>query len=122
MEEMKNRGGLVEVLNSYDESYVNLAYTLLQDRGFFVRVENALTNAIPGMSVGVSLMVREEDAAEAIKALVAADILPSQEGSLEDIAQRDSKKRWRKLLLLLVALIAALALMAIWIFIVQKQG
>ena len=122
MEEKKNRGGLVKVLNSYDESYVNLAYTLLQDRGFFVRVENALTNAIPGMSVGVSLMVREEDAAEAIKALVAADILPSQEGSLEDIAQRDSKKRWRKLLLLLVALIAALALMAIWIFIVQKQG
>lgn len=122
MEELKNRGGLVEVLNSYDESYVNLAYTLLQDRGFFVRVENALTNAIPGMSVGVSLMVREEDAAEAIKALVAADILPSQEGSLEDISQRDSKKRWRKLLLLLVALIAALALMAIWIYIVQKQG
>lgn len=122
MEEMKNRGGLVEVLNSYDESYVNLAYTLLQDRGFFVRVENALTNAIPGMSVGVSLMVREEDAAEAIKALVEADILPSQEGSLEDITQRDSKKRWRKLLLLLVALIAALALMAIWISIVQKQG
>lgn len=122
MEELKNRGGLVEVLNSYDESYVNLAYTLLQDRGFFVRVENALTNAIPGMSVGVSLMVREEDAAEAIKALVEADILPSQEESLEDIAQRDSKKRWRKLLLLLVALIAALALMAIWIFIVQKQG
>lgn len=122
MEELKNRGGLVEVLNSYDESYVNLAYTLLQDRGFFVRVENALTNAIPGMSVGVSLMVREEDAAEAIKALVEADILPSQEGSLEDITQRDSKKRWRKLLLLLVALIAALALMAIWIFIVQKQG
>lgn len=122
MEELKNRGGLVEVLNSYDESYVNLAYTLLQDRGFFVRIENALTNAIPGMSVGVSLMVREEDAAEAIKALVAADILPSQEGSLEDITQRDSKKRWRKLLLLLVALIAALALMAIWIFIVQKQG
>lgn len=122
MEELKNRGGLVEVLNSYDESYVNLAYTLLQDRGFFVRVENALTNAIPGMSVGVSLMVREEDAAEAIKALVAADILPSQEGSLEDITQRDSKKRWRKLLLLLVALIAALALMAIWISIVQKQG
>lgn len=122
MEEMKNRGGLVEVLNSYDESYVNLAYTLLQDRGFFVRVENALTNAIPGMSVGVSLMVREEDAAEAIKALVEADILPSQEESLEDITQRDSKKRWRKLLLLLVALIAALVLMAIWIFIVQKQG
>lgn len=122
MEEMKNRGGLVEVLNSYDESYVNLAYTLLQDRGFFVRVENALTNAIPGMSVGVSLMVREEDAAEAIKALVEADILPSQEGSLEDITQRDSKKRWCKLLLLLVALIAALALMAIWISIVQKQG
>ena len=122
MEELKNRGGLVEVLNSYDESYVNLAYTLLQDRGFFVRVENALTNAIPGMSVGVSLLVREEDAAEAIKALVEADILPSQEGSLEDITQRDSKKRWRKLLLLLVALIAALALMAIWIFIVQKQG
>jgi len=122
MEEMKNRGGLVEVLNSYDESYVNLAYTLLQDRGFFVRVENALTNAIPGMSVGVSLMVREEDAAEAIKALVEADILPSQEGSLEDITQRDSKKRWRKLLLLLVALIAALTLMAIWISIVQKQG
>ncbi|CCY12132.1 MULTISPECIES: hypothetical protein [environmental samples] len=122
MEELKNRGGLVEVLNSYDEGYVNLAYTLLQDRGFFVRIENALTNAIPGMSVGVSLMVREEDAAEAIKALVAADILPSQEGSLEDITQRDSKKRWRKLLLLLVALIAALALMAIWIFIVQKQG
>ena len=122
MEEMKNRGGLVEVLNSYDESYVNLAYTLLQDRGFFVRVENALTNAIPGMSVGVSLMVREEDADEAIKALVEADILPSQEGSLEDITQRDSKKRWRKLLLLLVALIAALALMAIWISIVQKQG
>lgn len=122
MEELKNRGGLVEVLNSYDEGYVNLAYTLLQDRVFFVRIENALTNAIPGMSVGVSLMVREEDAAEAIKALVAADILPSQEGSLEDITQRDSKKRWRKLLLLLVALIAALALMAIWIFIVQKQG
>nr|WP_311479004.1 DUF2007 domain-containing protein [uncultured Porphyromonas sp.] len=122
MEELKNRGGLVEVLNSYDESYVNLAYTLLQDRGFFVRVENALTNAIPGMSVGVSLMVREEDAAEAIKALVEADILPSQEGSLEDITQRDSKKRWRKLLLLLVALIAALTLMAIWISIVQKQG
>lgn len=122
MEELKNRGGLVEVLNSYDESYVNLAYTLLQDRGFFVRVENALTNAIPGMSVGVSLMVREEDAAEAIKALVEADILPSQEGSLEDITQRDSKKRWRKLLLILVALVAALALMAIWIFIVQKQG
>ena len=122
MEELKNRGGLVEVLNSYDESYVNLAYTLLQDRGFFVRVENALTNAIPGMSVGVSLMVREEDAAEAIKALVEADILPSQEGSLEDTTQRDSKKRWRKLLLLLVALIAALALMAIWISIVQKQG
>lgn len=122
MEELKNRGGLVEVLNSYDESYVNLAFTLLQDRGFFVRVENALTNAIPGMSVGVSLMVREEDAAEAIKALVEADILPSQEGSLEDITQRDSKKRWRKLLLLLVALIAALALMAIWISIVQKQG
>lgn len=122
MEEMKNRGGLVEVLNSYDESYVNLAYTLLQDRGFFVRVENALTNAIPGMSVGVSLMVREEDAAEAIKALVEADILPSQEGSLEDITQRDSKKLWRKLLLLLVALIAALTLMAIWISIVQKQG
>lgn len=122
MEELKNRGGLVEVLNSYDESYVNLAYTLLQDRGFFVRVENALTNAIPGMSVGVSLMVREEDAAEAIKALVEADILPSQEGSLEDITQRDNKKRWRKLLLLLVALIAALALMAIWISIVQKQG
>lgn len=122
MEELKNRGGLVEVLNSYDESYVNLAYTLLQDRGFFVRVENALTNAIPGMSVGVSLMVREEDAAEAIKALVEADILPSQEESLEEITQRDSKKRWRKLLLLLVALIAALALMAIWIFVVQKQG
>ncbi|WP_288293463.1 DUF2007 domain-containing protein [uncultured Porphyromonas sp.] len=122
MEEMKNRGGLVEVLNSYDESYVNLAYTLLQDRGFFVRVENALTNAIPGMSVGVSLMVREEDAAEAIKALVAADILPSQEESLEEITQRDNKKRWRKLMLLLLALIAALALMAIWIFIVQKQG
>lgn len=122
MEEMKNRGGLVEVLNSYDESYVNLAYTLLQDRGFFVRVENALTNAIPGMSVGVSLMVREEDAAEAIKALVEADILPSQEESLEKITQRDSKKRWRKLLLLLLALIAAIALMAIWIFIVQKQG
>lgn len=122
MEELKNRGGLVEVLNSYDESYVNLAYTLLQDRGFFVRVENALTNAIPGMSVGVSLMVREEDAAEAIKALVAADILPSQEESLEEITQRDNKKRWRKLMLLLVALIAALALMAIWIFIVQKQG
>lgn len=122
MEELKNRGGLVEVLNSYDESYVNLAYTLLQDRGFFVRVENVLTNAIPGMSVGVSLMVREEDAAEAIKALVEADILPSQEESLEEITQRDSKKRWRKLLLLLVALIAALALMAIWIFIVQKQG
>lgn len=122
MEELKNRGGLVEVLNSYDESYVNLAYTLLQDRGFFVRVENALTNAIPGMSVGVSLMVREEDAAEAIKALVEADILPSQEGSLEDITQRDSKKRWRKLLLLLVALIAALTLKAIWISIVQKQG
>lgn len=122
MEELKNRGGLVEVLNSYDESYVNLAYTLLQDRGFFVRVENALTNAIPGMSVGVSLLVREEDAAEAIKALVEADILPSQEGSLEDTTQRDSKKRWRKLLLLLVALIAALALMAIWISIVQKQG
>lgn len=122
MEELKNRGGLVEVLNSYDESYVNLAYTLLQDRGFFVRVENALTNAIPGMSVGVSLMVREEDAAEAIKALVEVDILPSQVGSLEDITQRDSKKRWRKLLLLLVALIAALALMAIWISIVQKQG
>lgn len=122
MEEMKNRGGLVEVLNSYDESYVNLAYTLLQDRGFFVRVENALTNAIPGMSVGVSLMVREEDAAEAIKALVEADILPSQEESLEDITQRDSKKRWRKLLLLLFALVAALALMAIWIYIVQKQG
>ena len=38
MEELKNRGGLVEVLNSYDESYVNLAYTLLQDRGFFVCV------------------------------------------------------------------------------------
>lgn len=122
MEELKNRGGLVEVLNSYDESYVNLAYTLLQDRGFFVRVENALTNAIPGMSVGVSLMVREEDAAEAIKALVAADILPSQEESLEEITQRDNKKRWRKLMLLLLALIAALALMAIWIFIVQKQG
>ena len=122
MEDMKNRGGLVEVLNLYDESYVNLAYTLLRDRGFFVRVENALTNAIPGMSVGVSLMVREEDAAEAIKALVEADILPSQEESLEEITQRDSKKRWRKLLLLLLALIAALALMAIWIFIVQKQG
>lgn len=122
MEALKNRGGLVEVLNSYDESYVNLAYTLLQDRGFFVRVENALTNAIPGMSVGVSLMVREEDAAEAIKALVAADILPSQEESLEEITQRDNKKRWKKLLLLLVALVAALALMAIWISIVQKQG
>ena len=122
MEELKNRGGLVEVLNSYDESYVNLAYTLLQDRGFFVRVENALTNAIPGMSVGVSLMVREEDAAEAIKALLEADILPSQEESLEEITQRDSKKRWRKLMLLLLALIAALALMAIWIFVVQKQG
>lgn len=122
MEELKNRGGLVEVLNSYNESYVNLAYTLLQDRGFFVRVENALTNAIPGMSVGVSLMVREEDAAEAIKALVAADILPSQEESLEEITQRDNKKRWKKLLLLLVALVAALALMAIWISIVQKQG
>ncbi len=122
MEEMKNRGGLIEVLNSYDESYVNLAYTLLQDRGFFVRVENALTNAIPGMSVGVSLMVREEDASEAIKALVEADILPSQDESLEEITQRDSKKRWRKLTLLLLALIAALALMAIWIFVVQKQG
>lgn len=122
MEEMKNRGGLIEVLNSYDESYVNLAYTLLQDRGFFVRVENALTNAIPGMSVGVSLMVREEDASEAIKALVEADILPSQEESLEEITQRDSKKRWSKLLFLLLALIAAIALMAIWIFIVQKQG
>lgn len=122
MEEMKNRGGLVEVLNSYDESYVNLAYTLLQDRGFFVRVENALTNAIPGMSVGVSLMVREEDASEAIKALIEADILPSQEESLEEITQRDSKKRWSKLLFLLLALIAALALMAIWIFVVQKQG
>lgn len=122
MEELKNRGGLVEVLNSYDESYVNLAYTLLQDRGFFVRVENALTNAIPGMSVGVSLMVREEDAAEAIKALVEADILPSQEESLEEITQRDNKKRWKKLLLLLLALMAALVLMAIWISIVQKQG
>lgn len=122
MEEMKNRGGLIEVLNSYDESYVNLAYTLLQDRGFFVRVENALTNAIPGMSVGVSLMVKEEDATEAIKALVEADILPSQDESLEEITQRDSKKRWRKLTLLLLALIAALALMAIWIFVVQKQG
>lgn len=122
MEEMKNRGGLIEVLNSYDESYVNLAYTLLQDRGFFVRVENALTNAIPGMSVGVSLMVREEDASEAIKTLVEADILPSQDESLEEITQRDSKKRWHKLMLLLLALIAALALMAIWIFVVQKQG
>lgn len=121
MEEIKNRGGLVEVLNSYDESYVNLAYTLLQDRGFFVRVENALTNAIPGMSVGVSLMVKEEDATEAIKALVEADILPSQDESLEEITQRDSKKRWCKLLLLLLTLIVALALMAIWIFIVQKR-
>lgn len=121
---MRNRGGLVEVLNSYDANYVHLAYTLLSDKGFFVRVENENTNAIPGLSVGVSLMVREEDAEVAIKALEEAKIIPPQEVEAERLASQmahEQGRRWRKLWVILLILVVVLAILALYTYYLNRQ-
>lgn len=124
MEEMRNRGGLVEVLNSCDANYVHLAYTLLSDKGFFVRVENENTNAIPGLSVGVSLMVREEDAEVAIKALEEAKIIPLQEVEAERLASQmahEQGRRWHKLWVILLILVVVLAILALYTYYLNRQ-
>lgn len=124
MEELRNRGGLVEVLNSQDANYVHLAHSLLSDKGFFVRVENENTNLIPGLSVGVSLMVREEDAAAAIKALEEAEIIPPQEAEVEELASLTAKEqgqRWHKLWIILLILVVVLAVLALYTYYLNQQ-
>lgn len=76
---------LVEVFNSKDSGQVHLAYSLLQAEELFVRLENEHTNEIPGMSVGVSIMVREEDYGEARRLLEEAGYLPSESVEIEQI-------------------------------------
>ncbi len=117
MEKFWNRGGLVEILNSNDANYIHVAHSLLSDKGFFVRVENENTNVIPGLSLGVSLMVREEELNEALKTLEEAGIIPSQSDSpeviekkLDDERKTDRRKIWRLLFILLLAL----GLLALW--------
>lgn len=124
MEELRNRGGLVEVLNSNDANYIHVAHSLLTDRGFFVRVENENTNVIPGLSVGVSLMVKEEELEEALKALEEAGILPSQtdspeelEAKMKDEREKNGMKIWRVLIILLVVL----GLFALWTTFISKN-
>ena len=117
MEKLWNRGGLVEVLNSSDANYIHVAHSLLSDRGFFVRVENENTNIIPGLSVGVSLMVREEEVEEALKVLEDAGVIPSQNDSpeaLEEQMEAERKGDRRKLWRVLIFLVIALGLFALW--------
>lgn len=124
MEKLRNRGGLVEVLNSHDANYVHLAHSLLSDKGFFVRVENENTNLIPGLSVGVSLMVREEDADAAIKALEEAEIIPPQEAEaneLASLAEKEQGKQWHKLWIILLILVVVLAILALYTYYLNQQ-
>lgn len=107
----------MEILNSNDANYIHVAHSLLSDKGFFVRVENENTNVIPGLSLGVSLMVREEELNEALKTLEEAGIIPSQSDSpeviekkLDDERKTDRRKIWRLLFILLLAL----GLLALW--------
>lgn len=124
MGELWNRGGLVEILNSNDANYIHLAHSLLSDKGFFVRVENENTNIIPGLSVGVSLMVKEEDAAEALKTLEEADVIPRQSDSpeaLEEKMKTERKGNRYKVWYLLVVLLVALGALFLWTTYLSKN-
>lgn len=125
MEELWNRGGLVEVLNSNDAQYIHFAHTLLSDRGIFVRVENENTNVIPGLSVGVSLMVKEEDLEKALSALEEAGIIPSQTDSPEELGEKmeaERKKEGRKIWRLLLILLVLLVFFALWVIFLNNNS
>lgn len=84
---------LVEVFNSKDSGQVHLAYSLLAAEELFVRLENEHTNEILGMSLGVSIMVREEDYAEARRLLEEAGYLPSESAEIEQLEAELARER-----------------------------
>lgn len=117
------RAGLVEVLNSYDANYIHIASSLLAKYGIFVRVENELTNLIPGMSIGVSLMVKKEDAEKAIKILEENSIIPNQCEDPDKLLRsmnQTQKKESNKIYMLIIYLLLILAGFALWITFVNN--
>lgn len=123
MEELWNRGGLVEVLNSTDANYISIASTLLSDHGFFVRVENEHTYT--NLVTGISLMVREEQGSEAIRVLVEAGIIPGQSASPEEInsqMQEEVKSSGNKIWRLIFILLVILSAFAIWTILINKSA
>lgn len=119
MKEYHERAGLVEVINTQDPGSAYIAHTVLEQEGLFVRIENEHTNAIPGFSIGISIMVKKEDVDRAIKILEQADLIPDQNKAddtlLSDLnlSQQKQRKRIWSVLLILVILIALFALWTI---------
>lgn len=117
------RAGLVEVLNSQDANYIHIASSLLAKYGIFVRVENELTNLITGMSIGVSLMVKKEDAEKAIKILEENSIIPNQSEAPDKLLRsmnQTQKKESHKIFMLTFYLLLVLAGFALWITFVNN--
>ncbi|MDN4753684.1 DUF2007 domain-containing protein [Porphyromonadaceae bacterium W3.11] len=107
---------LVEVYNSIDPNEGHLAYTLLEDRDFFVRLENEHMSQIPGMSRGLSVMVREEDYNKARAILEEAGYLPVESNTTEEMEAEMAKERkafTKKMTFILLGLFILLALLAI---------
>lgn len=102
---------LVEVFNSKDSGQVHLAYSLLQDREFFVRLENEHMNEIPGMSLGISLMVREEDYADARAVLEEAGYLPKDSAEIDEMEAILTEERntlAKRMMFILIAIVVLL--------------
>lgn len=107
---------MIEVFNSTDLGEANLVYTLLKDRGFFVRKENEHMNNALGISVGISIMVREEDYADACALLKEAGYLlydqAEDEASLEAI-RKEHRAFQKKMTFILIGLAILLAAFAV---------
>ena len=120
-----SRGGLVELLNSQDANYIHLAGNILNEKGIFNRVENEITNIIPGMSVGVSLMVKSEELNLAKKALEDADLIPKDKDTPEELQRhfnQEQKENRRRIYNLILLLILLLLVCAIWVIYINQKG
>ncbi len=120
-----SRGGLVELLNSQDANYIHLAGNILNEKGIFNRVENEITNIIPGMSVGVSLMVKSEELNLAKKALEDADLIPKDKDTPEELLRhfnQEQKENRRRIYNLILLLILLLLVCAIWVIYINQKG
>lgn len=83
MEEMSNKEGFVEVLNSLSLEEVRLAETLLRSEEIMVTVSGEagtqVFGRVPGLTGGVSLMVPSAQAERAIRLLREAGYLPAED-------------------------------------------